>query len=209
MYPLLRWAACLPLLACLALSGACSGDSGSGPLGPTAMGPGAADVRMGMPGGGMPGSGMPGTGGMQVTSEFAYLAEMIPHHEEAIVTAGLLLAGTRRSEMRDFASAIIDGQSAEVAQMRAWLAAWYPGRDPAVSYTPMMRDLAGLTGEALDEAFLEDMIPHHMMAVMMSQQLLGRGLVVHPDAAPFARRIRDVQQQEIGVMQGWLRAWSR
>jgi uncharacterized protein (DUF305 family) len=165
------------------------------------MGPGGAG-----PAGGMGGMG-PGMGGMMVASEFGYLAEMIPHHEEAIETANILLRVSGRQAMRDFAGTIIETQTAEVVQMKAWLAAWYPGRDTAVHYEPMMRDLSALSGDGLDQTFLEDMIPHHMMAVMMSQQLLNARLVVHPEVAPFAASIRDTQRREIQMMAAWLREW--
>lgn len=144
---------------------------------------------------------------MSVTDEFGYLTMMIPHHEEAIASARVLQAGTDRPEMRAFAESIIDTQTREVNQMRAWLAAWYPDRDTTVDYTPMMRDLTGLRGDALDQAFLQDMIPHHMAAVMMSQQLLTRDLAVHPELEPFARNIRDTQRAEIMQMHGWLADW--
>lgn len=164
------------------------------PMGPSAM-PGRAGAAMPMAGMGM------------VASEFDYLTQMIPHHEEAIATAQLLARGTERREMRSFAAAIIDTQSSEVRQMQEWLAAWYPGRDTRVSYQPMMRELAGLQGSALDRVFLEDMIPHHMMAVMMSQQLLASGLAAHAPLAPFAENIRDTQRREIQMMSVWLRDW--
>lgn len=161
---------------------------------------GRPDVSGGMGGMGM---GM----GMEVRNEFDYLTRMIPHHEEAIVAAKVLQAGTQRQEMRTFAASIIETQSAEVAQMKAWLAAWYPGRDTRVIYIPMMRTLTGLGGAALDRAFLDDMIPHHMMAVMMSQQFLVANLADHGEVVPFARNIRDTQQNEIHTMTSWLRAW--
>lgn len=153
--------------------------------------------------GGMGGAGMP----VSVASELDYLAGMIPHHEEAIAAARILQRDTERQEMRAFAAAIIETQSAEVDQMKSWLAAWYPGRDIRVVYQPMMRDLVGLTGNALDRAFLNDMIPHHMVAVMMSQQFVMRNLGEHADVIPFAKNIRDTQHAEIQMMSGWLRAW--
>lgn len=163
-------------------------SSGTNPVGPSG--------QMETMGGGM---------SMTVASEFDYLTRMIPHHQEAIVTAGLLERGTQRAELRAFAASIVRTQSAEVAQMNAWLAAWYPARDTRVDYQPMMRDLTGLTGDALDKAFLEDMIPHHMMAVMMSQQLIMRNLAVHAAVGPFAANIRDTQRAEIQMMTAWLR----
>lgn len=151
--------------------------------------------------------GMMGMSDMKVTDEFSYLTMMIPHHEEAIKAAEVLKAGTDRPEMREFAQKIIDTQTREVNQMRSWLAAWYPGRDTGVNYTPMMRDLTGLQGDALDRAFLEDMIPHHMAAVMMSQHLLSASLADHAEVEPFAQTIRDSQRAEIMTMRGWLSDW--
>ena len=172
-----------------------------GPMGPSSMA-GRSDSTGGMAGTGM-GMGM----GMEVRNEFDYLTRMIPHHDEAIVAAKVLQQGTQRQEMRTFAASIIETQAAEVRQMKTWLAAWYPGRDTRVTYNPMMRDLTRLGGSALDRAFLEDMIPHHMMAVMMSQQFLVANLADHREVVPFARNIRDTQQNEIQTMARWLRDW--
>ncbi|MEX2328496.1 MAG: DUF305 domain-containing protein, partial [Nitriliruptoraceae bacterium] len=144
---------------------------------------------------------------LTVDSEFDYLTHMIPHHEEAIASAELLLAGTERPEMEAFARDIIDTQSAEVAQMQTWLEEEYPERDVAVHYEPMMRDLTGLSGEELDQAFLEDMVGHHMAAVMMSQQLLVGDLAEQPEVVPFAEQIRDSQHAEIMQMRVWLADW--
>jgi uncharacterized protein (DUF305 family) len=183
--------------AMAATAAGCGDDNSRNPAGPGAMqGPAAGNPGMGNAG-----------GGMAVNSEFDYLAEMIPHHEEAIDAARVLARGTRRETLRRFAETIIDTQSAEVQQMRRWLAAWYPGRGTSVAYQPMMRDLRALTGDALDRAFLDDMIPHHRMAVMMSQQLIARGLAQHAEVVPFAGTIRDVQQQEVQMMVLWLAEW--
>jgi uncharacterized protein (DUF305 family) len=70
----------------------------------------------------------------------------------------------------------------------------------------MMRDLTGLSGDALDLAFLQDMIGHHMSAVMMSQHLLWRG-TDHAEVAALARSIRDDQHAEIIQMQRWMTQW--
>ncbi|MEX2663174.1 MAG: DUF305 domain-containing protein [Vicinamibacterales bacterium] len=189
---------------------ACGNDSRGPrtPAGPGPMGGPGGSVSPGTPMGPMGGSGPMGGGmAMTVASEFDYLVQMIPHHVEAIQVATVLQARSPRREMREFAATIIATQSAEVRQMEAWLAEWYPGRETTVAYRPMMRDISGLTGDAVDRTFLEDMIPHHMMAVMMSQQLITRGLAVHPEVNPFAATIRDTQQAEIRMMSVWLRAW--
>ncbi|GAA3560779.1 DUF305 domain-containing protein [Nonomuraea rosea] len=140
-----------------------------------------------------------------VNDEADYLAQMVAHHQEA-VDAAAQLHRSGRDEMRALAASITKTQSAEINTMKAWLAAWYPGQR-AASYQPMMRDLAKLSGDALDETFLQDMIPHHMAAVMMSQQLLMHGRIRHQEVAGFAQTVRDDQRAEMFQMQRYLSDW--
>lgn len=147
-----------------------------------------------------------GVHGMRAASEDVYLAEMVAHHEEA-VAAAQQLQRSPRARMREFGDAIVASQSAQIDQMRQWLADWYPDRTERVAYRPMMRDLTGLSGDRLDRAFLQDMIWHHMAAVMMSQQLLVRGGAEHGEVQTLAQDIRDEQHAEIFQMQQWLRDW--
>ena len=145
--------------------------------------------------------------GMHVSSEAEFLNQMIPHHQEAIDTARRVLQFSDRPEMRQFAQQIIAVQSSEIQQMQRWLQQWYPGQTKQPAYQPMMRDLSQLKGSALDQAFLQDMIRHHMGAVMMSHQLINRGLVQHQPVQPFALNIANSQRQEIGQMRTWLSNW--
>jgi uncharacterized protein (DUF305 family) len=178
---------------------------------PVRMGPGMmASGSSSTPGwwdeswGSMMSSG-PMMGGSGVASEPDYLAEMVAHHREAVDAAGELIRSDR-AEMRAFGESIGESQSAQIQQMTSWLADWYPQQSTTVDYRPMMRDLSGLSGDRLDEAFLQDMIGHHMVAVMMSQQLLWRG-TDHDAVAQLARSIRDDQHTEIVQMQRWLGQW--
>lgn len=155
--------------------------------------------------------GMMGRRGMmnhvQINSEFEYFSQMIPHHEEAIATAQRLLEASDRPEMQAFAQDIIRVQSAEIEQMKAWINEWYPDQQSDITYEPMMRDLSQLEGDELDRAFLEDMIMHHMGAVMMSNMLINHGLVEHDEVLPFAQQIALTQRDEIHQMRGWLQDW--
>ncbi|MCU0567028.1 MAG: DUF305 domain-containing protein [Oculatellaceae cyanobacterium Prado106] len=144
---------------------------------------------------------------MRVSSEFEYLSQMIPHHQEAIDTAKIVLARSDRPEMKAFAMDIIRVQTVEIEQMRQWLSEWYPEQDMTADYTPMMRDLENLQGNALDQAFLEDMVMHHMGAIMMSRMLLNQNLVEHEPVRPFAQQIASTQGEEIQQMQAWLKEW--
>ncbi|MFF0869129.1 DUF305 domain-containing protein [Nonomuraea sp. NPDC003560] len=141
-----------------------------------------------------------------VTSEYDYLSQMVPHHEDAIAAARQLQRSSR-PEMRRLGQSIVTTQTAEVARMKGWLLQWYP-QSPAPSPTgTTMPDLSGLSGNQLDKAFLQHMIPHHMMAIMMSQQLLVHGEAVHPEVAAFARKVRDDQRAEVATMRRYLVQW--
>jgi uncharacterized protein (DUF305 family) len=142
-----------------------------------------------------------------VESEYQYMVRMVPHHQEAVENARVLLERTRRSEMQAFAERIIETQTREIEEMQTWLDEWYPERRSTYDYTPMMGDYSGMSGDELDLAFLQDMIPHHMAAVMMSQRLLSRVPVEHRQLARLADTIRDTQSREIEQMSLWLDRW--
>lgn len=155
-----------------------------------------------------PGWQGPGTGmhGPVAVSEAEWLTEMVAHHQEAVDTAAQLQR-SNRPQMREFGASIVRTQSAQIELMNRWLDRWYPGSAPDADYQPMMRDLTGLTGDALDRTFLQDMVGHHMAAVMMSQQLLVRGTAEHDEVAELAATIREEQHEEIFQMQRWLADW--
>lgn len=154
------------------------------------------------------GPGMMRSSDVFVDNEFEYLVHMIPHHQEAIDNAEILKENTEREEMRNFAEDIIRTQSEEIELMENFLNEWYPDENYEVRYEPMMGNYENLIGNELDQAFLEDMIPHHMEAVMMSQQLLMRELVEHEEVANLAENIRNSQRDEIFKMEEWLFDWD-
>lgn len=54
-----------------------------------------------------------------------FILQMIPHHEMAVMMAGMLSVSTERAEMRELADNIITSQSREIQMMRSWLVDWY------------------------------------------------------------------------------------
>jgi uncharacterized protein (DUF305 family) len=146
--------------------------------------------------------------GIAVDSELQYLAHMVAHHQEAIA-ASSQLRRSERPQMRAFGRSIAFTQSAQIDRMNSWLAARYPGRSTTVDYQPMMPDLSVLSGDQLDRVFLQRMIWHHMVAVMMSEQLLARDLGLRPEVDRLAVSIRDGQHAEIVEMGRMLDRWYR
>lgn len=141
-----------------------------------------------------------------VTSEAGFLAAMIPHHQEAVDVAREVRDLGQRPEVRALAAEIVATQAEEVAQLRAWLAAWHPDEPPA-PYVPMMRRLEGLTPPAVDVVFVFDMISHHEVAVAMAEEALALRPAPRAEVAELARAIARVQGEEIARLQAWIDAW--
>jgi uncharacterized protein (DUF305 family) len=144
-------------------------------------------------------------GEVMAASEAEYLTEMVAHHADA-VTAARQLTRSDRLEMRELGASIVSTQTAQMDQMNDWLARWHRAAGPS-AYRPMMRSLTGLDGDALDRTFLDDMIGHHMMAVMMSESFLAADLAEHPEAAALAKSISEEQRRELMAMRRWSRDW--
>lgn len=57
--------------------------------------------------------------------DIAFLEGMIAHHQGAIEMAQLVLASTKRTEIREMANGIISAQTTEIATMKEWLRTWF------------------------------------------------------------------------------------
>jgi len=144
---------------------------------------------------------------MMVKSEREFLEGMIPHHQEAVDTAKEVLArGGSTPEMKKLAEDIITAQEKEITMMKEWYQAWYGeayAADPA-DYKPMMRDLSSLSGAALDKVFLEDMIMHHMGAIMMAQSV--QPYIENQEITDLTKAIMETQTAEIELMRQMLQS---
>ena len=137
---------------------------------------------------------------MMVSSEREFIEMMIPHHEEAVATAKEVLArGATTPEMQGLASGIITAQEKEIADMKGWYEEWYGvSYSDNGTYEPMMRELANLSAAELDKAFLEDMIMHHMGAIMMARSV--EKYINHDELRELTASIIETQTEEIEYM---------
>jgi uncharacterized protein (DUF305 family) len=144
--------------------------------------------------------------GMTVDSEEAFIAGMIPHHQEAVESARAVFETTQRPEVRELAQDVIDTQTEEIATLEGWLTQWYPNAAEA-DYASMMTDPAGLNPDEADRAFLEGMIMHHQGAIDMAQSYLDADFEKQAEVVGMAEAIVTVQDAEIEQMQGWFDEW--
>ncbi|QQR54548.1 DUF305 domain-containing protein [Candidatus Peregrinibacteria bacterium] len=141
--------------------------------------------------------------GMMIRNDEDFLSMMIPHHQEAIDTAKVILEKSENAELKALAQAIVDAQTAEITQMEDWGKEWFGTEFKASDdYEEMMPDLSVLEGEELDQAFIEGMIEHHQMAIMMAMRL--QMITERQELKDMADAIIDAQSAEIDMMEGWL-----
>lgn len=170
--------------------------------------------RIGVPGMGshMMSNGAMMRDGTMGSADQHFIVQMIPHHEGAIEMAEVALERSKRPEIRSLAEDIIAAQTAEINDMRAWYEAWYgeappQGGMPGMHMGGMTGDtalLATISGDAFDREFMEQMIPHHEMAIMMAQMIRNSE---RAEMRELAENIISSQAREIGMMRGWLASW--
>ncbi len=182
-------------------------------MGARGNGMGMHGTGMGMGSGAGMGFGMRGGPGSQGTGADMgrhFIEEMIPHHEDAISMADLALTRAEHQEVRDLAAAIKQTQAAEITQMRQWYRDWF-GSEPGPSRMTQMPNMPGHDLSALaasptfDKTFIEGMVPHHQMAVMMTSHMASR--VEQPELKALMQAMGTSQAAEIGQMSGWYQNW--
>lgn len=138
---------------------------------------------------------------MTVSSEREFIAGMIPHHQEAIDTAGEVIErGGSTAEIKSLAEGIIIAQVEEIERMKLWYEDWYGVTyEDKSDYMPMMRDLSQLSGPELDKVFLEDMIVHHKGAIVMAESVMLH--IEHDEIDKLAKEIIKTQSEEIELME--------
>jgi uncharacterized protein (DUF305 family) len=144
-------------------------------------------------------------------SDQHFIVQMIPHHEGAIEMAKLALKRSKRAEILALAQGIIEAQEREIAEMTQWHKSWYAADVPPGG---MGMHMGGMTGDMellktvaeadFDREFMEQMIPHHEMAVMMAQMVRSSE---KPEMRELAENVITSQSREIEMMRGWLTAW--
>ncbi len=160
------------------------------------------------------------------TIDAHFIEQMIPHHEDAITMAKLAQTRAQTPEVKQLAENIIESQGREITQMKAWYQEWFGKVVPSGNqvmgqhgmmgssnnsmHMGMMGDETDITSlenaEDFDQEFVEQMIPHHQMAVMMAQML--KNGTDRPEMKQLADDIIAAQTSEIDQMRTWLKEWE-
>ena len=142
--------------------------------------------------------------------DLQFIDQMIIHHQGAIMSAEHMIADSERPELRQLSENIQTSQAEQIEQMRAWREEWYPDAAPTFEMDPtQMNEMMGdnqmqemMGTDVTDAMFLRMMIPHHQLAIDMSEQALNNA--EHPELKELAQQIIDEQSAEIELMEGYL-----
>jgi uncharacterized protein (DUF305 family) len=142
-----------------------------------------------------------------------FITMMKAHHDGAIAMAELALTRAKRPQIKALAQQIKTSQTAENAQMRRWYRQWYGTDTPPWPAGGMGMGMPGMATslDALkrapdfDRAFIEQMIPHHRMGVMMASH--AEWNTQHPELRELEAAMVRVQSREIEQMAQWYRDW--
>lgn len=183
--------AAITLTALLALAGCASTTSSGGMdnmpgMGSSASASPAADVNM---------------------ADMQFTMMMIPHHEQAVEMADMILAKDGIDErVLTLAEQIKAAQGPEIELMESWLDEWGTpmGDMDGMDHGGMMSDtdmqaLEDATGAEASRLFLEQMIVHHEGAIEMAQDEVDNGQ--NPDVITLAENIIASQTTEIATME--------
>jgi uncharacterized protein (DUF305 family) len=145
------------------------------------------------------------------STDRAFVAEMIPHHESAIEMAEIAQKRGESDFVKKLADDIVRTQKAEISQLQR--------EDEAletagikVGSLGMGHDMMGMDGDTkmletadpFDPEFLKMMVPHHEGAVEMAKIELEKGK--DPELRKIAQAIIDAQEREIREMNEQLKS---
>jgi len=156
-------------------------------------------------------------------ADLTFMADMIPHHHQALQMSALVADRTARKELLDLAERIDASQRDEIAFMQQWLRergqavpdpadhhAMHTHHDMAgMASAEEMAELEAASGPDFDALFLKLMIAHHNGALTMVDELLdAEGSAQDPVLYEFTTEVTNDQQAEIERMTAMLASFS-
>jgi len=150
--------------------------------------------------------------------DVGFLRDMMVHHAQAVTLAMIVDRRATVPAVREMADEIATGQQREIGVMAGWLQQWHlpesttappmawmshasaaaPGADPPMPGMATRRDVARLAvtrGRPADLLFCQLMLPHHLGALHMIDEVIARGH--RPEVLALAAQMRTGQQKEI------------
>ena len=143
------------------------------------------------------------------SADIMFLQMMIPHHQQAVDISNLAIGKSKNLELVALAKGILTAQTAEIVQMKSWLAAAGAGLDMGHEMHGMsgmlsaseLAELSNATGSTFDRLWLNGMIAHHDGAITMTEMLES---TKNSEIKAFGENVIKVQSAEIAQMKALL-----
>ena len=153
--------------------------------------------------------------------DVGFMRDMMIHHAQAVALAMIVDRRATVPAVREMADEIAIGQEREIGVMAGWLQQWGlpdsttaapmvwmahrpvtpPGADPPMPGMATRREVGRLAvtrGRQADLLFCRLMLPHHLGALHMIDDVIARGS--RPEVIALAEQMRTGQQKEIEVL---------
>lgn len=145
--------------------------------------------------------------------EKMFLRRAILHHQGALMMSQMASSKAQHDALKAFAQNASKNESAQIANMTAWLQAWYGFTPPDANRTGLMQamkaksaNLTSASGAAFDMELLDAMIAHDTSGIASANAAKSR--VAHNETKSFLAALVDAQQKDLSLMQGWRATWS-
>lgn len=127
------------------------------------------------------------SGTLHNDADAAFLPEMIPHHEQAVMMAEMVSSDVVSVGIAELAAEIRATQISETERMRSWMTEWDVESDPHAGHSGSphqghgmmspdeLAALSAATGTDFERLWLSMMIEHHEGAITMARTVIEDG----------------------------------
>lgn len=145
-------------------------------------------------------------------SDRSFIDAMVPHHEGAVDMAQVALKRAEHPEIANLAEEIVSAQRSEIELFGKIREREYGSAESRMEMNEQNMRAMGMSepeklanADPFDEAFIDEMIPHHESAIAMAE--VARQNTDDPEIRGIADDIVSAQQREIEQMKRWRQQW--
>jgi len=138
--------------------------------------------------------------------DVAYLQSVIPEDDEVVEVAYVATHGGDHAELLQWNQRLIERKGIQVRQMLGILqSAGASARRNVGVATPAVKQMRGLGGGALEQAYINYLSKHFNRQVALAQLAMKK--TNRPAVKTLAHNIAQVESQEAAMVRGWMKKW--
>lgn len=141
--------------------------------------------------------------------EINFMKTLIDHHYSGVIIDQICVKRATHDPLRDLCAKEVKDQQMQINMMQSWLKKWY-----GIDYEPRL-DAQGKAivqyvsslggGRTFEIGFMENLIPHHLSAIIMSESCVKRAY--HDALKDMCENVISSQTMSIRMLNDWLCDW--